>query len=97
MWQKIILPRLAKLRVADVKYNDLDELHRNTTRIRKTPVRANRTIEVLRGAFNLAIRWHWRQDNPAKGIQRNPEEKRERYFNNSSAQQRMRFQDALGD
>jgi integrase len=81
MWQKIILPRLAKTRVADIKYNDLDELHRDITRIRKTPVRANRTIEVLRGAFNLAIRWHWRQDNPAKGIQRNPEEKRERYLN----------------
>lgn len=81
MWQKIILPRLAKVRVADIKYNDLDELHRDITKIRKTPVRANRTIEVLRGAFNLAIRWHWRQDNPAKGIQRNPEEKRERYLN----------------
>jgi integrase len=81
MWQKIILPRLAKTRVADIKYNDLDELHRDITSIRKTPVRANRTIEVLRGAFNLAIRWHWRQDNPAKGIQRNPEEKRERYLN----------------
>jgi integrase len=81
MWQKIILPRLAKTRVADIKYNDLDDLHRDITRIRKTPVRANRTIEVLRGAFNLAIRWHWRLDNPAKGIQRNPEEKRERYLN----------------
>jgi len=81
MWKKIILPRLAKARVADIKYNDIDELHRDITKIRKTPVRANRTIEVLRGAFNLAIRWHWRQDNPARGIQRNPEEKRERYLN----------------
>jgi integrase len=80
MWQKIILPRLGKFRIADIKYNDLDELHRDITLIRKTPVRANRTIEVLRGTFNLAIRWHWRQDNPAKGIQRNPEEKRERYL-----------------
>ncbi len=80
MWRKIILPRLGKLRVADVKFTDLDELHRDITSIRKTPVRANRVIEVLRGAFNLAIRWHWRQDNPAKGIQKNPEEKRERYL-----------------
>jgi hypothetical protein len=69
MWQKIILPRLGKLRVADVKYNDLDDLHRDITLIRKTPVRANRVIEVLRGALNLAIRWHWRDDNPARGIQ----------------------------
>ena len=57
MWLRIILPRLAKLRVADVKYNDLDELHRDITRIRKTPVRANRTIVVLRGAFNLDTSW----------------------------------------
>jgi len=80
MWHKIILPRLGKHRVADVTYNDIDELHRNVTRIRKTPVRANRMVEVLRGAFNLAIRWHWRQDNPSRGVQRNPEEKRERYL-----------------
>jgi hypothetical protein len=80
MWQKIILLRLGKLRVSGVKYNDLDDLHRDITRIRQTPVRANRVIEVLRGAFNLAIRWHWREDNPAKGIQRNPEEKRDRYL-----------------
>lgn len=80
MWQKIILPRLGKLRVSDVKYNDLEDLHGDITRIRQTPVRANRVIEVLRGAFNLAIRWHWREDNPAKGIQKNPEEKRDRYL-----------------
>src|SRR2546430_7553251 len=43
MWHKIILPRLVKHR------NDIDELHRNVTRIRKTPVRANRMVEVLRG------------------------------------------------
>jgi integrase len=80
MWHKIILPRLGKHRVADVTYNDVDELHRDITRIRKTPVRANRVVEVLRGAFNLAIRWHWRQDNPTRGVQRNQEEKRERYL-----------------
>jgi len=80
MWLKIILPRLAKHRVADVTYNDIDELHRDITRIRKTPVRANRVVEALRAAFNLAIRWHWRQDNPARGVQRNPEQKRERYL-----------------
>ncbi len=80
MWRKIILPRLAKYRVADVTYNDIDQLHRDVTRIRKTPVRANRMVEALRGAFNLAIRWHWREDNPTSGVQRNPEEKRNRYL-----------------
>jgi integrase len=80
MWQKIILPRLAKHRVREVTFTDVDELHRDITRVRQTPVRANRVVEALRGAFNLAIRWHWRQDNPAKGVRRNPEEKRNRYL-----------------
>ena len=30
--------------------------------------------------FNLAIKWQWRTDNPAKGIERNHEDKRERYL-----------------
>lgn len=80
MWRKIVLPRLGKLRVADVTFNHLDDLHRDITRIRKTPIRANRVINMLRGAFNLSIRWHWRQDNPANGVQKNPEEKRERFL-----------------
>src|SRR5262249_30716741 len=27
------------------------------------------------------IRWKWREDNPASGVRRNPEEKRNRYLN----------------
>jgi hypothetical protein len=46
MWRNIILPRLGKHRVAEVTYTDLDQLHRDITRIRQTPVRANRVIEV---------------------------------------------------
>ncbi|MFZ0352934.1 MAG: site-specific integrase, partial [Pseudolabrys sp.] len=49
--------------------------------IRGTPVRANRTIETLRKAFNLAIRWNWCERNPASGVRRNPEDKRSRYLN----------------
>jgi hypothetical protein len=30
--------------------------------------------------FSLAIKWQWRTDNPAKGIERNSEEKRHRYL-----------------
>ena len=36
---------------------------------------------MLRKAFNLSIRWKWRTDNPASGVRRNPEEKRNRYLN----------------
>lgn len=80
MWNKIIEPRLGRRKVQDVRREDVDDLHRWVTAERRTPVRANRTVEVLRRMFNLAIRWSWRPDNPAIGIQRNPEEKRHRYL-----------------
>jgi integrase len=40
-------------------------------------------VEVVRKAFNLAIRWGWRADNPASGVHRNPEEKRARYLSDT--------------
>ena len=33
--------------------------------------------------LNLAIKWGWRADNPAKGTERNPEEKRHRYLSSA--------------
>jgi integrase len=83
MWEKIILPRFGKIKVASITHDEIDALHRDITATRGTPVRANRTIEVLRTAFNLAIRWKWLTDNPAAGVRRNPEEKRNRYLNRS--------------
>jgi len=81
MWEKIILPRFGKMKVVAISYDDVDALHRDITEIRGTPVRANRTVEVLRRAFNLSIRWKWRDDNPASGVSRNEEEKRNRFLN----------------
>lgn len=81
MWNNIILPRLGKHKVMLVTQEDIDKLHRDITEVRKTPVRANRTIEVLRKAFNLAKRWKWIVENPVVGVRRNPEEKRNRYLN----------------
>jgi integrase len=80
MWEKLILPELGKCRVVDVTHDQVETLHRKITKERGTPVRANRTVEVLCRAFNLAIRWEWCESNPASGIRKNPEEKRERYL-----------------
>ncbi len=80
MWEKLVLPILGKHKVADVTHSDIEALHRDITVQRGTPVRANRVIEVVRRAFNLAIRWEWVEKNPASGQQRNPEEKRQRYL-----------------
>jgi integrase len=45
-----------------------------------TPYQANRTVALLSRLFNLSIRWGWRAENPAKGIERNQETKRHRYL-----------------
>lgn len=78
MFLKSILPRLGSKKVEDVTFNDCEALHRHLTKDR--PLRANRVIEVLRRAFNLAIKWGWLERNPASGIEKNPEHKRERYL-----------------
>ena len=54
MWDKLILPRLGKMKVAAVTPADIDALHAEIGRTR--PIRANRVVEVVRKAFNLAIR-----------------------------------------
>lgn len=79
MWEKIILPFFGHRKVSDITAADCDAIHREVGKDR--PVRANRVIEVLRKAMNLAIRWGWRTDNPASGVHRNNEDKRERYLN----------------
>ncbi|WP_321490256.1 tyrosine-type recombinase/integrase [uncultured Hyphomonas sp.] len=78
MFTKSILPAIGRKKVEDVTFNDCEALHRKITKDR--PTRANRVIEVLRRNFNLAIKWGWLDRNPASGIERNPEPKRERYL-----------------
>jgi integrase len=45
-----------------------------------TPVRANRTGEVLRKMFTYAVSWGWREDNPASSFRRRIENPRERFL-----------------
>jgi integrase len=74
-----VLPALRNKRVADVQYADIDGLHRKITKA-GAAIRANRVVSLLSKMFALAIRWHMRTDNPAQGIERNPEERRQRYL-----------------
>ena len=77
MIQRIVLPRLGRLRVANVRHADVEEMHRA---LKGTPYRANRTLALLSKMFSLAVRWEWRGDNPVKGIERYPEERRTRHL-----------------
>ncbi len=73
-----IRPRLGTMRVQDLRHSDVEKLHHA---IAKTaPYRANRTVAVLSKMLSLAIKWEMRTDNPARGIERAAEEKRERFL-----------------
>ncbi|SDR52680.1 Site-specific recombinase XerD [Rhizobiales bacterium GAS113] len=74
-----IIPGMKHLKVAEVTFSDIDGLHRKITK-RGAPYVANRTVALLSKMFAQAIRWKWRADNPAKGVERNHEEKRQRYL-----------------
>jgi integrase len=85
--ERTIRPELGALKVADVVYADIDKMHRKltTTSLRKNkiggaPYAANRAVALTSKMFSLAIRWGMRPDNPAKGIERNPEHARQRYL-----------------
>jgi integrase len=66
-------------KVADVTFADCDNLHRKITKS-GAPAMANRVIAVLGKMFSLAMKWGYRSDNPARGIERNTEFHRRRYL-----------------
>lgn len=77
-----ILPSLKHVRVANLTFSALNDLHRKITK-RGAPYVANRTIAVISKMLSLSIKWGWRTDNPAIGIERNQETKRHRYLSAS--------------
>ena len=74
-----ILPAIGRMKIADVRHADIDNLHRKITAT-GAKVRANRIIALLSRMFGLAVVWEIRSDNPVKGIERNPETARHRYL-----------------
>jgi integrase len=73
-----ILPALGRVKVAALSHADVDAFHRKISA--RAPTHANRVLACLSKMFSLAIRWGWRADNPCKGIERNSENKRQRYL-----------------
>jgi len=73
----IILPRLGKLQVSALTRLDVENLHRQFS---STPVQANRVLALLSKMFNLAVKWGWARDNPARGVTRYQEQPRERWL-----------------
>jgi integrase len=86
----ILLPRFGKERLSRVRYRDIEALHRELSA--RAPYRANRVVALLSKMFSLAIKWELAEENPAKGIERNPENNRTRYL---SAEELERLLSAL--
>jgi len=70
-----VLPALGSRAVSEVLAADIERLH---LRMRATPYVANRVLSVLQHAFDRAEAWGWRAQgtNPAKGVERYPEQRR---------------------
>ena len=77
MINRVILPKLGRMRVADVQYDDIATLHRSMA---KTPVHANRVLALLSRMFTLAERWEYRpqRTTPTRHVERYRENKRRR-------------------
>lgn len=78
MWANFILPEMRTVAVRELTSRQVDRLHAKISETAST--RANRVLEVLRKALNLAIRWGWIEKNPADGFRRNAEHSRDRYL-----------------
>lgn len=69
LWDRHILPRMgAGLRVLDAQRRHVAQLHDG---MRDTPINANRALEVVSKAFDLAEIWGWRDEgtNPCRHVQ----------------------------
>jgi integrase len=74
---RFILPVLRSRKVGAVSMNDIQKLHNG---LAATPYQANRVLALLSKMFALAVRWGWRSDNPAKGVEKYHEDKRTRWL-----------------
>ena len=89
MIEKIVVPKLGKLRVKSIGKKDIESLH---AALKATPYRANRALALLSKMFTLAVQWGLRADNPARGVPRFHEDRRERWL---SEEEVHRFFNAL--
>jgi integrase len=91
MISSIITPKIGPLRLNAVGKRDIESLHAS---LKATPYRANRVLALLSKMFALAAAWGWRTDNPARGVPRFHEDKKERWL---TTDELNRFMSALDE
>jgi integrase len=87
IWRTHLLPKLGKTKIQAVTSAHVMQLINGIAH-----TQANRTLAVLRKAFNLAILWGLRDTNPCAKVPGNSERKRQRYL---SSEERVRLEAAL--
>jgi integrase len=80
MLRRVILPALGHVRVAALSRGDVTKMFADVSK--RAPIQANRVLSLLRRMINLAITEFGMRDepNPARAIERNPENRRTRYL-----------------
>lgn len=82
-WRLHIQPRFGKLRLKEVTYTMVADMH---DAMIDTPYEANRVLALLSVMFNFACHpLEWIDRNPVKGVRRYREEKRRRYMKGEEA------------
>lgn len=77
MIDKYVRPHLGTKKVENVSRRDITVLH---VSLKDRPYQANRLLALLSKMFSLAVDWGWRTDNPAKGVPKYTEYRRERWL-----------------
>lgn len=93
MIDKIICPNVGALRLGAIARRNVDMLHAS---LKETPYQGNRVLALLSAIFNFGMndeRWKkWIVENPARGVKKFSEEKRENWL---SVDQIRKFREAL--
>jgi integrase len=78
MVEKHVKPRLGRLKVETVEFEDVERFHRE---MRRTPRQANHCLAMLSKMMTLAERWKLRplNSNPCRHVERYHENARDRY------------------
>jgi integrase len=73
-----VRPKFGKLKVEALRHSDIAAVHREIAK--RAPYRANRFLAVMSVLMKLAVTENMRDDDPVPGVEKAPEEKRERFL-----------------
>lgn len=92
---RLIIPVLGKhTKIDKITTKKIEQLHIG---LKDTPYQANRVLALLSKMFSLAVKWKSIPDNPCKGIEKFPEQPRERYLKKDELVRLVATLDAFED